>query len=206
MPDVAGSLQDLMSGLGPWTYALVAVFAALETAAFAGLVLPGETLIVLGGVAAERGDVTLLPLLLIVWTAAVAGDAISFALGRRLGRRFLERHGARVGVSPPRLVRIDRFFAEHGGAALLIGRFVGLIRAFAPLMAGSAGTSYRRVAPFSVAGAGVWVAAFTLVGYTCSASLRSANDVVTFAGAGAAAVAIAVAGITMLRRRRIAAA
>src|SRR4051794_41964062 len=92
MPDLEGALTDLSDTLGPWTYALVAGLAFLETGAFVGLIAPGETALVLGGVVAAKGDVDLPVILALTWTAAALGDLASFLLGRRLGRRFLLRH------------------------------------------------------------------------------------------------------------------
>ena len=125
-PDLEGALTDLSDSLGAWTYALVGALAFLETGAFVGLVAPGETAVVLGGVVAAEGGVDLVPMLAITWAAAALGDLASFALGRRLGRRFLVEHGRRIGVTPPRLERVEGFFSRHGGKAILIGRFVGL--------------------------------------------------------------------------------
>ena len=150
-PDVQGALTSLAESLGPWTYALVAVLAFLETGAFVGLVAPGETAIVLGGVVAAQGEVSLPLIVLAAWLAAALGDLASYALGRRLGRRFLVTHGPRVGVTAPRLARVEGFFDRHGGKAILIGRFVGLVRAVAPFVAGASSLPLRRFLPFSLA-------------------------------------------------------
>src|SRR3954447_14867339 len=109
-PDLDAALTDLADSLGPWTYALVAGLAFLETGAFVGLIAPGETALVLGGVVAARGGVDLPLILALTWAAAALGDLASFVPGRRLGRRFLERHGPRMGVSEPRLARVEEFF------------------------------------------------------------------------------------------------
>ena len=97
----------------------------LETTVLLGFVIHGELALLLGGVAAERGDASLLAMIALVCTAAVAGDLVSLLIGRRLGRPFLERHGARVGLGVARLARVDAFFDRHGGKALFLGRFTG---------------------------------------------------------------------------------
>src|SRR4051812_46509282 len=125
-PDVAGWLTGLADTLGAWTYALVAGLAFLETGAFVGLIAPGETAIVVGGVVAAQAEVSLPLIVLTAWLAAALGDLASYALGRRLGRPFLVAHGPRVGVTAPRLARVEAFFDRHGGKAIMIGRFVGL--------------------------------------------------------------------------------
>src|ERR687893_1230864 len=150
---------------GPWTYALVAVLAFLETGAFVGLVAPGETVVIAGGVIAGQGEIQLFPLIGLVWTCAVLGDTTSFYIGRRLGRRFLERHGPRLKITEERLQQVESYFERHGGKTILIGRFIGLVRALAPFIAGSSGLAYRRFIPFSVIGTGLWAAAFSVLGY-----------------------------------------
>jgi membrane-associated protein len=191
LPDLEAALTDLADTLGPWTYLLVGGLAFLETGAFVGLIAPGETAVVLGGVVAAHGDVELGLMLALVWLAAAAGDLVSFLLGRRLGRPFLGRHGPRIGVTPERLVRVDAFFAKHGPKAILIGRFVGIIRAVAPFLAGSSELRLRGFVPWSLLGTLAWASAFTMVGYIFSESFSSAADLLTH-GALAAAVVAAV--------------
>ena len=192
LPDLEKALTDLSDTLGAWTYAMVGGLAFLETGAFVGLVAPGETAVVLGGVVAAEGDVNFVAILLLVWAAAAAGDFASFLLGRRLGRRFLVTRGPRIGVTPPRLARVEAFFDQHGPKAILVGRFVGIIRAVAPFLAGSSGMRIRAFLPWSIVGTAAWAAAFTSVGYIFSSSFSAAADYLTH-GAFALAVVAAVA-------------
>ena len=201
-PDLEGALTDLSETLGAWTYALVGALAFLETGAFVGLVAPGETAVVLGGVVAAEGGVELAPMLAITWAAAALGDLASFALGRRLGRRFLVAHGSRVGVTPPRLERVEAFFDRHGGKAILIGRFIGLVRAIAPFLAGASGMRLRAFVPWSVLGTGLWAATFTLVGYAFHDSFSAAAKNLTHGALALAVVAAAVLGWRVHRRAR----
>lgn len=176
VPDLDAALEDAADALGAWTYAAVAGFAFLETGAFVGLVVPGETAVVLGGVVAARGEVELVPLIGLVWLAAAAGDLASFLLGRRLGRPFLDRHGSRLHLGPERLGRVERFYDRHGGKAVLIGRFAGLVRAVSPFLAGASGLALSRFLPWSALGALMWASAFLLVGYAFSESFAEAGD------------------------------
>jgi membrane-associated protein len=201
-PDLEGALADLSDTLGPWTYALVAGLAFLETGALVGLVAPGETAIVLGGVVAAQGDVSLPLMLLAAWGAAALGDLASFLLGRRLGRRFLLAHGPRVGVTAARLERAERFFARHGGKAIFIGRFIGLVRAVAPFLAGASRLPVRRFLPWSLLGTAIWISAFTLVGYAFSRSFGAAADVLTHAALGLAVLAAAAVALRSMQRAR----
>ena len=203
-PDLEGALTDLSDTLGPWTYALVGGLAFLETGAFVGLIAPGETAVVLGGVVAAEGGVDLPLMLLITWSAAALGDLASFWLGRRLGRRFLIDHGPRIGVTAPRLERVEDFFDRHGGKAILIGRFIGLVRAVAPFLAGSSGMRLRAFLPWSLLGTAAWATTFTLVGYAFHDSFTTAASHLTHAAFALAIVAAAVFAWRSHRRSRAA--
>lgn len=196
LPDLEHALTKLSDHLGTWTYLLVGALAFLETGAFVGLVVPGETAVVLGGVVAAQGGVELVPVLVIAWGAAALGDLASFLLGARLGRRFLVTRGPRLGVTPARLQRVERFYARHGAKAILLGRFVGIVRAVSPFLAGSSGLRVRHFLPWSLLGTGLWAGAFTLVGYIFSESFSSAAQTLTH---GALALAVLVAIVLALR-------
>jgi membrane-associated protein len=198
LPDLEAVLTDVSASLGTWTYALVAGLAFLETGAFVGLVAPGETAIALGGVVAAEGDVELALMLPIAWIAAALGDLASFWLGTRLGRRFLLTHGPRLGVSATRLERVEGFFAQHGPKAILLGRFIGIVRAVAPFLAGASGMRLRAFLPWSLIGTAVWATTFTLVGYAFHHSFSSAAKGLTY---GALGLAVIAAGVLAWRHR-----
>jgi membrane protein DedA with SNARE-associated domain/membrane-associated phospholipid phosphatase len=195
LPDPETVIEDIAQALGRWTYALVAGLAFLETGAFVGLVAPGEFTVILGGVIAGQGEINVMLLLALTWMAAFLGDTTSFAIGARLGRGFLERHGARVKITPARLSQVERYFAKHGGKTILIGRFIGLVRALAPFVAGSSKMPYRRFAPYSVMGTGLWAATFVLLGYFF---WRSFEEVAGIAGRATVGFGILVGAIVVV--------
>ncbi len=169
--DLEGAIQDLSEGLGAWTYLLVGALAFLETGAFVGLIAPGEFTVMLGGAVAGQGDISLPVILAITWACAFAGDSVSFLLGARLGRDFLIRHGQRVRITEERLEQVESYFSRYGGRTILIGRFIGLVRALAPFIAGSSKMPYRAFAPFSILGTGLWSTGLILAGYFFAQSL-----------------------------------
>jgi membrane protein DedA with SNARE-associated domain len=200
LPDVAAVLERITHALGPWTYAVVAVLVFLETVALAGLISPGEATLAIGGAAAAHGDVALIPLLAIVWGAGVLGDLTGYTLGHRYGWGLLGRSGERLGLDEARLQRLDGVLARWGGFALVGGRFVGLVRAFAPFAAGASGMARRRLLRFSAAGVGLWGATFVLAGYSFADSLSRHLE-----AAGNVGIAIVgAAAITYVLRRRAA--
>jgi len=174
--DLQGLLEDISNTLGAWTYLLVGVLAFAETGAFVGLVVPGETVMTLGGAVAGQGAIDIYLLIGIAWFCAWAGDSTSFFLGRRLGRDFVLQHGPRFGVSHERFEKVEDYFSRHGGKTIFLGRFISLIRAFAPFIAGSSGMRYRAFVPYSILGTGLWATAHILVGYIFSRSIEAAAD------------------------------
>ena len=203
LPDPKKLIEDVAETLGSFTYVLVGLFAFLETGAFIGLVAPGETIVIAGGVIAGQGEIELLPLIGVVWLCAILGDTTSFFIGRRLGRGFLERHGPKVGLTHARLEQVDGYFDRHGGKTILIGRFIGLVRAVAPFIAGSSGLRYGRFLPYSVVGTGLWGTAFCVLGYVF---WESFDRVAEIAGRAVTAfgivVAVAVGAVWLVRRLR----
>jgi membrane protein DedA with SNARE-associated domain len=195
-PALEGALTDLTGTLGAWTYALVGTLAFLETAAFVGLVAPGETAVVLGGVVAAQGEINLGAILALVWLAAALGDLASFALGQRLGRDFLVAHGPRIGTTAARLNRVERFFARHGAKAILVGRFIGVVRAVLPFLAGASGMRLRAFLPWSLIGTAAWSTTFTLVGFAFHRSFSAAAHTVTH---GALLLAVLMAAVLVWR-------
>jgi membrane protein DedA with SNARE-associated domain/membrane-associated phospholipid phosphatase len=189
------TLNDLASKAGKLTYLFVGVAAFIETAAFVGLVLPGETVVILGGAVAGQGETSVILTIGIVWVCAFSGDSVSFLLGRRLGRGFILRNGPRVRITHERFARVEDYFSRHGGKTILIGRFIGLVRALAPFTAGSSGMRYTAFLPYSVLGTGLWAAAYVLVGYFASRSLDAAAHA---AGQGTLFFGIAVVAIVAI--------
>ena len=201
LPDAKKLIEDVAKTLGPWTYVLVGLMAFLETGAFVGLIAPGETTILVGGVIAGQGEVELVPLIGLIWVCAVLGDTTSFFIGRRLGRDFMLRHGPRFKITEERLDQVEGYFERHGGKTILVGRFVGLIRAIAPFVIGSSGFPYRRFLPFSIIGCGLWGTLFALLGYVF---YRSFDQVASIAGKATfgfgIVVALVVGGVLAYRR------
>jgi undecaprenyl-diphosphatase len=195
LPNLDKLLQDVGSTLGAWTYLLVGVLCFLESGAFVGLLIPGETAIVIGGFVAGQGEIDVILLIAIAWVAAVAGDLVSFALGRRLGREFLVKHGPRVQITEQRIEHVEHFYDRHGGKAVFLGRWVGLVRAVSPFLAGSSGMPLRRFLPYDVLAAGGMVTVFALLGYIFWHSL---DKVLELARKGLLALGITIAFVVAL--------
>jgi membrane protein DedA with SNARE-associated domain len=158
----------------PWGYVIVGAATFLENSIGAGVVVPGETLVILGGFYARVGTPPLwLPLVAFVAIlCAVLGDNVGFWIGHRYGRGFIERHGRRLFVTPERLARAERFYADHGGKTVFLGRFVPFVRSVGFLVAGIAGMPWRRFIVYDLIGASLWGIGHSVLGYVVGASYQ----------------------------------
>jgi membrane protein DedA with SNARE-associated domain len=202
LPNLEKLLEDAGETLGKWTYLLVGVLAFLETGAFVGFIAPGETAVIVGGLVAGQGQISLFVLIAIVWACAVAGDVTSFFLGRKLGRGWLLRHGERLKITEDRLKTVEGFFDRRGGATVLVGRFIGFVRPLAPFLAGAARMPFRRFLPYDVLGAGAWTAVFATLGYVFWRSFDKLTQYVSRGLFAFGTVIVVVGGLVWLVQLR----
>lgn len=199
-------LIGLVARLGLWGYAVIFSVAALECAAFVGVLVPGEGLVLVAGMLAQRGALDLDIAIWAVLAGAILGDSIGYELGRHLGRPWLLAHGHRAGLTLAHVARIEAFFEQHGSKAVLLGRFVGFARALVPFVAGSSRMRYRVFLFYNAIGAILWGVAFVLLGYSLGASWqvaeRWAGRVGLVLGSIAMAAAIAAWWVARVRARR----
>ncbi|HWE43715.1 MAG TPA: bifunctional DedA family/phosphatase PAP2 family protein [Gemmatimonadaceae bacterium] len=180
-------------------------YAALALGVFAesaGVPLPGGTLLITAGALAGRGQLSLVTVVLVATTAGILGDNLGFALGRTLGRGWLDRHGRWVLLTPSRLTRVDAFLARFGAAAVAIARFVAGARVIMAFTAGASRMRWRTFLPLNVLGAAAWATVTALLGaavglgYSAlSGAAGRTGVVVVLAGAALGA------GIWMMRGR-----
>lgn len=168
-------LTHLIERTGQWAYLVIFLGAMLESAAFLGLLIPGESLVLLAGFLAAQGLLDLDVLMGVVTLGAVLGDSMGYEMGRRMGRPALLQYGSRFGLSDARVARADAFFARHGSKAVFLGRFVGFARALVPFLAGASQMAYRKFLPYNILGALLWASAVTLLGYFLGASWQTAG-------------------------------
>jgi membrane protein DedA with SNARE-associated domain len=197
LPEFETVLRTLGSTLGPYTYALVAVMAFLETGAFVGLLVPGEMVVIVGGVVAGQGHIDMPALLVLAWCCAFGGDITGYLLGGRLGRRFLLEYGPRVHISEARLLRVEEWFARYGVATILIGRFVGVVRPIAPFLAGASRYPPGRFGALAALGTGLWSAAFVLLGFLCWQSFDRALAIAKSGSLALAAIVLLTLGLVV---------
>jgi membrane-associated protein len=159
-----GSLANDVTQLSGWVaYLVIAALVFGETAVFIGFFLPGEIAAILGGVLASRGHLSLPLLIAIVVAAAIAGPFIGYEIGKRMGDRlFAARALNRVRGGADRAKTV---LSNRGGPAVLLGRFLAVVRAIMPAAAGAAQVRYRTFAFYNVLGGLIWGAGYCVLGY-----------------------------------------
>ena len=198
-------LLDLVARLGHWAYLVIFVVATLECAAFIGLLVPGESLMLASGFFSQQGSLELDAVMVVGFLGAIVGDNIGYQLGCRLGRAWLLQHGKRFGLKPSRLARAEAFFAHHGTQAVFFGRFIGFARALVPFVAGTSRMPYRQFLVYNGLGAALWSVGFVLLGYFLGASWRVAERWIgrtSLVVAGTVAVVVLATWFWRRHRRR----
>lgn len=142
--------------------ALMAIIFA-ETGAMV-FFLPGDSLLFVAGLFASRGTLNLAMLNLLLIPMAILGDATSYVIGRRAGPMIFSRPETRF-FKPQHIRTAHAFYEKHGGKAIILARFVPIVRTFVPVAAGVAQMRYRDFAIFNIAGAALWIASMTVAGY-----------------------------------------
>jgi membrane-associated protein len=156
-------LLELAMTYGVWVYALLFLIIFFETGVVVTPFLPGDSLIFAAGALAGAGVLDIGTLLPLLAAAAVLGDNMNYAIGRAVGPRVFTAHGRLL--KHEHLLRTQRFYARHGGKAVVLARFVPIVRTFAPFVAGIGRMRYPRFLAFDIGGGLLWVGGFGLLGY-----------------------------------------
>lgn len=156
-------LAEVVQAYGPWVYALLFAIVFAETGLIVTPFLPGDSLLFAAGALAASG-IGLNPVFTagLLFAAAVAGDAVNYAVGRYAGPRVFHAHDQaslihRV-LNRDHLAKAHAFFEKHGGKAIVLGRFVPIVRTFVPFVAGAAEMTRTSFVFYNFTGAGIWVA------------------------------------------------
>lgn len=162
-------LLELVANYGVWIYAILFLIVFAETGLVVTPFLPGDSLLFAAGALAASGALDLRGVALLLIIAAVAGDAVNYAVGRMVGTRVIHLActNPRWGrwIKPAYLTRAHEFFETHGGKAIVLARFMPIVRTFVPFVAGVAEMSYRAFALYNVTGALAWVGICVGAGY-----------------------------------------
>ncbi|HUJ04514.1 MAG TPA: DedA family protein [Streptosporangiaceae bacterium] len=202
MASIGSDLSALLNHMNGWVaIGLIAALVFGETAIFLGFVLPGEAAVVLGGVLASRGHLSLAILIVVVVFTAITGPLVGYEIGKRMGDRLFAARGLRR-VSGA-LDRARSALRDRGGLAVLGGRFLAVVRALMPAAAGAAAMPYRVFLIHNIVGGVVWGVGYSLLGYLAGSAYGVVESKV---GAGLAitiaVVVVALVAVWAWRRHR----
>ncbi|MSO83719.1 MAG: DedA family protein [Acidobacteria bacterium] len=162
-------LLELVAVYGVWIYGILFLIVFAETGLVVTPFLPGDSLRFATGALAATGVLDLRVVVVLISLAATGGDAVNYAVGRAAGVRIihLSRTDQRWGrwINPEYVARAHEFFERHGGKAIVLGRFMPIVRTFIPFVAGAAEMSYPAFAVYNIGGALVWVGVCIGAGY-----------------------------------------
>ncbi|MDT4906860.1 MAG: rane-associated protein [Pseudonocardiales bacterium] len=188
--------------VGAWLYLIAGGLCFSEAAILVGMVLPGETALLVAGVFCQRGTLNLGIMIAIAVVCAIAGDSVGYEFGKKFGPP-LRRSRLGRWVGEHRWAKVDGFLHRHGGKAVLLGRLTALLRALMPSMAGMSGMRYRTFLLWNAVGGLIWAPSCVLLGYAFSKSLSKVGQTLTWAPLVILAVGIAAYVALHLRKRRI---
>lgn len=151
----------LLQGLGPAALSVSALMVFIESGVLFPF-LPGDSLLFTAGLLHQELNLALPVLIGVITAAAVAGDQVGYMLGRKFGRRWFT-DDARI-LKASHLDRTEDFFRRHGGPAIVLARFVPIVRTYAPLSAGIARYGYKSFSLWNIVGALAWATSVTLLG------------------------------------------
>lgn len=163
LPPLDQILVQWVTLYGAWALGLVALIVFAETGLVVAPFLPGDSLLFLTGTVTAAAALNPVVTVAVLWAAAVAGDAVNFAIGRQAAPAVLRRLDGRW-LKPQHLAATEAYFARYGSATIVVARFVPVVRTLAPFLAGAGRMPRGRFTAFNVLGGGVWVTSLVVAG------------------------------------------
>jgi membrane-associated protein len=158
-------LLEWVEAYGVWIYAILFAIIFSETGFVVTPFLPGDSLLfVAGAIAAAGGGLDVHILAIVLMAAAVLGNSVNYAIGRWLGKTFFRDQGSKW-LNPAHLDKAHAFYERHGGKAVVISRFLPIVRTYVPFVAGMAAMRARTYTAYNVAGGFLWVGSLLYAGY-----------------------------------------
>ena len=198
---IARLLDPLLDLHGWEAYSLVGALVFAEASILLGFFFPGETAVIIGGVAASRGNINIVVLIVIVVTCAIAGDSVGYLVGDKWGRRLIQTSFLRKRQRV--LIAVFAQLNRRGAIVVFLSRFTAFLRAVVPGLAGISSMPYRVFFPANATGGLVWGTAFCLLGYFLGHAytrVEHASGIASDIFLGL--IALVIVALTIRRRRR----
>lgn len=191
-------VQGLISWGGPF---LVCTIVFVETGFFVGFFLPGDSLLVTAGIFAASGQISLKSLLLPVTICAIVGDQIGYWIGRAAGASLYKRENSFI-FRRSHLQRAHDFFEKYGGKAVILARFVPIVRTFCPPVAGAAQMAYARYLTYDICGGVLWATGLLTASFLLGRTIPNLSQRIHYVIAVVILLSLLPAVIGILRERR----
>jgi membrane-associated protein len=197
-------MRSIGETVGAWLYVIAGGLAFAEAALLVGMVLPGETALLVAGVFCNPryGTLDLRIMIVVAVVCAISGDSVGYEFGKRFGPA-LRRSRLGRWVGERRWSAVDGFIHRHGGKAVLLGRMTAVMRALMPSMAGMSGMRYRTFLVWNAIGGVIWAPGCVLLGYAFASALDVVGETLTWAPLVILAIVIAVVVFLHFRREKI---
>jgi len=157
-------INVVIQDYGQWTYLILFIIIFCETGLVVTPFLPGDSLLFVAGAFAALGSLNLVWVLALLSAAAILGDTINYWVGNFIGPKVFQMENSRI-FKKEYLDRTHQFYEKYGPITIVIGRFVPIIRTFAPFLAGVGSMTYGKFLTYNVVGGILWIFSFTLGGY-----------------------------------------
>ncbi|MEP7070067.1 MAG: DedA family protein [Usitatibacter sp.] len=158
-------LLKLVAEYGVWVYGILFAIIFSETGFVVTPFLPGDSLLFVAGAIAATGELNVYALVAVLALAAILGNTVNYAIGRWLGKRFFTEGGGSRWLNRKHLDKAHEFYDRHGGKAVVISRFLPIVRTYVPFVAGMAAMTPREFTMYNVAGGVLWVGSLTAAGF-----------------------------------------
>ena len=158
-------LLKLVAEYGIWVYGILFAIIFSETGFVVTPFLPGDSLLFVAGAIAATGELNVYALVSVLVLAAILGNTVNYAIGRWLGKFFFTEGRGSRWLNRKHLDKAHEFYERHGGKAVVISRFLPIVRTYVPFVAGMAAMAPREFTMYNVAGAVLWVGSLTFAGF-----------------------------------------
>jgi membrane-associated protein len=158
------TVTQLAAQHGHWIYVLLFLVIFAETGLVVFPFLPGDSILFIAGTVVATAGLNVHLLVVVLIVAAILGDTVNYSVGHYIGPRAFDKPDSRW-FKQEHLRRTQAFYDRYGGVTIIIGRFVPIVRTFAPFLAGVAGMTYRRFLSYNVVGAVAWIGSLVYAGY-----------------------------------------
>lgn len=193
---------SLTALIGSLSYLGLAGIVFAESGLLVGFFLPGDSLLITAGLLAKQGSLSLAGVMLAVALGAILGDSLGYAIGRRFGPGVFRRQQSRF-FRPEYVERTHAFFEKHGGKALILARFVPVVRTVTPTLAGVGKMPYRRFLLFNVAGGLLWSLSVPLLGFWLGGLIPNLDRSILLLVGLVVVLSFIPGGLELLKARRV---